>query len=140
VDVDIANIPIGVYFVAIVAESETAEIHALNYWPPSEGGPVTMPPERYIGSFRDPNGTSVGRLASWLEWRNARRYGVITRSKDGTWRITWFAASQIPIEGRHFILGGGRVRIDLSQGMSEVLPQEAIRELGFERVERRKPE
>jgi hypothetical protein len=138
VQIEIAQIPTGVYFVALVAEFDKGEHRALNSSPPSELGPVTMHPEGYIGSFVDPNHPRVGGPASFVEWQEGQRYGVVTRSKDGAWRITWFNASQVPIEGRRFIFGGGRVHMDFSQGRSEVLTREAVRELGFDRVEQRR--
>jgi hypothetical protein len=137
VHIDIINIPVGVYFVALVVESDTRERHALDSWPPSELGPVTMPAAAYIGSFVDPNSPRVGGSASFVEWREGQHYGVVTRSKDGAWRITWFHAKQVSIEGRHFLLGGGRVHIDVSEGRGEMLSGEEVEELGFDAVERR---
>jgi hypothetical protein len=136
VRVDITNIPTGVYFVALIVESETGQRRALNWWPPSELGPVIVPPEKFIGSFLNPNHPAVGGPTSFLEWRDGKRYGLATRSNDGQWCIMWFEAGLLQIEDRQWVFGGGRIRIDVSQGRCGSLSREEIRELGFEVVER----
>jgi len=71
-------------------------------------------------------------------WEFGARYGVLIQTEtrkvsikgepyvpaDENWSILWFNAGAVPIEGRSFFTGGGKVTFDLSRGQSEPLSKE----------------
>ena len=46
-------------------------------------------------------------------WKEGVRYAVMTWDKDDNWRVFWFDARDVHLEGRLWILGGGKVRLRL---------------------------
>jgi hypothetical protein len=96
--------------------------------------PFTMHPAQCVWSEQNPDNPKVDWDA-YVRWQPGERYGVVTRSTSGIWRVTWFEANAVPIRGRLLILGGGKVAFDLSLGQTVLLPREQIRWLGLEAAE-----
>ena len=65
-------------------------------------------------------------------WKFGSRYGVVTRGTDKVWRITWFEAVDLPIEGRGPLLGEGEVEIDLAKGRTAQMNADDMRRFGFQ--------
>jgi hypothetical protein len=90
-----------------------------------------------VGSGGDAKRTAI------VMWEFGNRYGVLIQKItykewikgepnvpfDENWRILWFNAADVPIEGRSFFTGGGKVAFDLSRGQSEPLSKEEAEKL-----------
>jgi hypothetical protein len=133
VRVHLTNIPVGTNFVSLVADSGEA-LRNMEWSPNSElSVPFTMHPARCIWSFQNPDRPKVDWHA-YVRWQPGERYGVVTRSRDGTWRISWFEADSAPIRGRRWLLGGGEASFDITAGRTVPLSAEQVRTLGLDKV------
>lgn len=51
-------------------------------------------------------------------WELAERYGFLLLDETGL-KVWWFAAEEVPVEGRDWVTGGGRVRFRLDPARAE---------------------
>ena len=131
--VHLTNIPAGTTFVSLVADSGGA-LHNMDWSPRSEiSVPFTMHPADCIWSVQNPDNLDVD-WHSYVRWQPGERYGVVTRSTDGTWNVAWFEADSVPIQGRLWLLGGGEASFDITAGRTAPLPAEQLRTLGLDEV------
>lgn len=131
--VDITNIPTGTNFASLVVDSGGI-LSNMDWSPSSElATPFTMHPAQCIWSYQNPENPRVWWNA-FVRWQPGERYGVVTRSTDGTWRVSWFGADSVPIEGRLWVLGGGKASFDLSAGQTVPLSAEQVKSLGLDKV------
>jgi hypothetical protein len=134
VRISITNIPRGVDHASLAADL-AGELRALD-WSPKMIVSTAMHPARCIWSSQNPESPKVDWDA-YVRWRPAERYGVVTRTTDGLWSITWFDASELPVRRRLPVLGGGEVAFDVAKGRNEPLTSEQVRTLGLQPVEER---
>jgi hypothetical protein len=66
-------------------------------------------------------------------WVYGDRYGVVTRTTDENWHVTWFDATDVPLKERRWLSGGGRADFDLAKGKTELLTPNGVKQLGLER-------
>jgi hypothetical protein len=129
VHVDFVNVPGDVYFCCAACETGGVP-RTMKWYIGSIGGAFTMDPANCIASSPYDR-----RFGGPVEWQFGERYGVVTRSKDGKWRITWFDADTVPIKDRSVLTGGGKVVFDLSEGHTEPLTDDEVSALGLKPVE-----
>ena len=133
VRVYIANIPGGTNFASLVADSG-GTLSNMEWSPNSElSMPFTMHPAQCNWSYQNPDNPKVDWHA-YVRWQPGERYGVVTRSTDGTWRVCWFETDSVPIRGRLWVLGGGEASFDVAARQTAPLPMEQVRALGLEKV------
>ena len=129
VQISVSNIPAGTRFLCLAFERD-GKVELMD-WSIYYVVPGRMAPEDCTWSYRSPDDDQpiVNR---YVMWEFAGRYGVVTRRTDEIWRITWFEANALPIQGRGFLLGQGEVDIDLAKGRTEQMNADDIRRFGFE--------
>jgi hypothetical protein len=128
VNVEIDRVPADVSFCCAVCE--TGGVRRTMKWYLWHLGPFTMDAASCSASYR----FGPGPIKADVEWQFGERYGVVTRSTDGQWRITWFDADTVPIKGRNVLTGGGKVIFDLSIGQTEQLTDDQVSALGLRDV------
>jgi hypothetical protein len=126
--VTIKNAPAETRFLCIVTETDEG-IRAMN-WSPSMVVPFEMEPRQCTISYVMHDGPTITNR--FVVWRFGSRYGVVTRQPEKVWRVHWFQAENVPLEGRSFLFGEGAATFDILKARTEQLPAEAVRELGFE--------
>jgi hypothetical protein len=130
------NIPRGTDFLSVAA-LRGGRLHSMAWSPKHIFDPMTMHPADCSWSHLiHPNNPQVD-WAAYVRWQWGDRYGIVTRDTEGNWRITWFDISTVSLEGHKPLLGGGEVRFDMSQGVTEPLTDRQRTELGFDNVEKR---
>lgn len=133
VRVHIANIPKGTTFASLVAESG-GTLSNMEWSPSNElSTPFTMHPAECIWSYQTPDDPKVNWHA-YVRWQPGERYGLVTRSTDGTWRVSWFGADSVPIRGRLRLFGGGEVSFDVAGGQTVPLTVEQVKALGLQKI------
>jgi hypothetical protein len=130
VEVSIVNVPAGTYFLCVVTDSDGA-IKTMD-WSVKLLVCYQLHPNssRSYGHWDDPN----VRLHQHVMWMWGDRYGVVSRKTDKTWWVTWFRSVDVPFKDRGWARGGGTVEFDLSEGKTEPLPSEQIRQLALQDV------
>ena len=66
---------------------------------------TTMHPARCSWSRQNPDNPKVNWDA-YVRWQPGERYGVVTRTKAGIWRVSWFEANAVPLPGAMVALRG----------------------------------
>lgn len=133
VRVNVTGIPDDVYFLCFVAQAH-GKLHAMKWYRSHIFGPFTMS-DLASGGDRPDASDFQDRVA----WRFGERYGVITRSRDREWRITWFEAGEVPLFGRSLLTGQGTATFDLTKGQTEPLAAGDVESLGLRAVLDRSP-
>ncbi len=125
VAVSVHGLPPNTRWLCLIAETATEPV-ALGWYRTKVYPFVVSPPGSTLGRFeKDP-------FVDWVQWRNGQRYGVLTRTLDREWKVWWFDVPDVPLRGRLWILGGGRVELQLTHGRRPETPRDAfIRRLGF---------
>lgn len=133
VRVHLTNIPVGTKYASLVADSG-GDLRNMEWSPTSEfATPFTMHPAQCIWSYHNPDNPKVDWNA-YVHWQTGQRYGVATRSTDGTWRVHWFESDAVPIRGRRWLLGGGEASFDITAGQVVGLSAEQVRALGLDKI------
>jgi hypothetical protein len=124
----IVNIPDDARFVCVLSDSR-GQIRPM-HWYIGEmlQKPVKKTPTPISFDFNANEHASAGFVA----WEAGDRFGVAVKSTDGTWRVFWFAAAQVPLEERSVIFGGGTANFELSKSVAEPLGDDAVNELGLQ--------
>jgi hypothetical protein len=68
-----------------------------------------------------------------VRWRSGERYGVVMQTKTGEWRVAWFPAADVPLQGRT-VFGGGKAEFDLSKAEIVPLDADTVKALGLQDV------
>jgi hypothetical protein len=126
--VTIKNVPAETRFLCIVTETDEG-IRAMN-WSPSMIAPFEMEPRDCGISYVMHHGPTIANR--FVMWRFGLRYGVVTRQPEKVWRIHWFQAEDVPLEGRRFLLGEGTAIFDILNAKSEQPAAEILRRLGID--------
>jgi hypothetical protein len=126
----ITNVPEDVRFVCLLSESKDQP--RLMSWYEGEmlQQPVKVVPRITSFDYAKNDHASAGFVA----WAPSERYGVLVKSADGTWRVYWFSATQVPLEKPLDSFSRGEVRIDLSTGAAEPFSEDAVNFLGFQQT------
>lgn len=110
VGVGVTNIPEDVRFWSVLSDSK-GQIRLMSDY---EGEVLQKPVKRVprvisfdFGKIGHAGGQSV-------TWEPGDRYGVLVKSVDGTWRVFWFSAAEVPLEKS----SGGFVSAELSFDLS----------------------
>lgn len=131
--VNISRLPPDAIYVSLVSEAN-GTLQNMKFYPRSELYiPFTMHPSGCTlcdARFRDPSKTIEWSVP--VEWRWGERYGLVTMDRGGTWRVTWFAANDVPFKGHWLILGNGEAYFDMSKGNTTILLEEQRKELRLE--------
>ena len=95
--------------------------------------PFTLHPARCVWSYQNPDNPKVNWDA-YVRWQPGERYGVVTRSTAGAWRVSWFEANAVPLRGRWWPFGGGEASFDVTAGQMVPLSAEQLTTLGLDKV------
>ncbi len=136
VKIAVTNLPPDTHFASIVAESEGV-LRNMDWSVPSPfviSFPNRMHPADCTWSLQDSRHPPRIDWDAYVSWEWGTRYGVVTMSRGGVWKVTWFASEEIPLRGRVLLLGGGRAGFDLAGRASEPLPAAEVRQLGLQNV------
>jgi hypothetical protein len=129
VHVVVNGVPAEALFVYLVADTERGP-EPLRWYQDSFGTPLAFEP---VGTVFAHHWTGhTDSFARDVEWRPARRLGVVTRDRDRAWRVRWFGRDGLDPRGRLWLLGGGEVRIDLPDASAAETPgPEFLRRAGL---------
>jgi hypothetical protein len=127
------NVPPGTTFLSIIAETDGLASN-MN-WSPQLILPFEMAPGRCTWSRRFPDNGHEDETHYFVMWIEGARYGLVTRNTDKQWSVTWFGAAAVPLEGRIFLLGGGRATFDMVRGKTEAFPLGKVEALGLDEVQ-----
>ena len=125
--VTIKNVPAETRFLCIVAETDEG-IRAMN-WSRSN---FEMEPRDCAISYVINDGHAIPN--QFVMWRFGSRYGVITRHPEKVWRVHWFQAEDMPLEGRSFLVGEGTAVFDMLKAKTEQPAAEVLRGLGIDDI------
>jgi hypothetical protein len=128
VDVGITHLPRHTSFVCVVAEVDGSR-HAMIWYVSGIFGFFTVSASSQ-GDL-DPLADSDQLVRRWVAWEVGDRYGVVRRSADGLWEITWFEARQVPLQRRSSFLGPVEVVFDIPQGRTERLAEQDVKRLSL---------
>ena len=81
--------------------------------------------------FWDPD--NDGFIVASVQWKEAKRYGVLSHRRDDQWRIWWLAPADLQRPSLlRFVFGGGRAVMHLpAEDSAEVPSKELLRQLGL---------
>jgi hypothetical protein len=129
IQIGVKNIPIGTRFLCLAVEKD-GKIELMD-WSPYYVFPGRMAAADCAMSYRTPDDNAP--IVNWyVMWEFGSRYGIVTRRTDKVWRVTWFEANEVPIQGRGFLLGEGEVAIDITKGRTEEMNTDDVRRFGFQ--------
>lgn len=97
------------------------------------GQPILQYPPHYSMDRVIADSAADGYRFSVL-WRSGERYGVVMQNTKGEWRAAWFTAAEVPVQGRNWLGGEGRVEFDLSKAEIVPLDADTVRALGLQFV------
>jgi hypothetical protein len=138
VKVSAINIPSGSYYVSFVAMRDGKVVNMLWSGTDELGMAFTRHPLGDVWSYQlFPDRPRVD-WNSWVQWEFGEKYGVLTRMTDESWHIFWFDPTQVPIQGRRFLFGGGLTEFDCSKGKSEPVTMATVLDLGLAEVKQPK--
>ena len=133
VKVTTSQFPPDTMFISFVSESNGI-LQNMDWYPRSELMlPFTMRPSESVWSSLEFNETP--KMIDWdayVKWRWGEKYGLVTRDRDGNWRITWFLPKDVPIKRHWFIIGNGEAHFDLNKGTTTHFSQEKLMELSLD--------
>ncbi len=103
-------------------------------WYDSKVTPFTTDPF-HGGSFQRGTGKidDHGFVTDSVQWREAKRYGILIQRQDDSWRLFWLEPGEIsrPSIGR-FLMGGGYAKMDLPDEIRAQVPStQLLKRLGF---------
>jgi hypothetical protein len=127
--VHIKRIPEDTTFIAVAFTTPTRQ--ELIPW---YAGAVLSPPFK-IDPVKDGGFWPYQRdYSRTVWWRSGEKYGVVMQTKTGEWRVAWFPAADVPIQGRNWLGGEGRVEFDLSKAEIVPLDADTVKALGLQDV------
>lgn len=133
VDVDVEPFPRGHDDFCLIAE-DARGVEALP-WYRSKVLPFEEPPflgGTFYGGSYDHDGD--GFIQASVQWREAKRYGVLVRLRDDRWRLWWLGPDDVQRPSLlRFIVGGGRAVVHLpAEDRAETPTPEFLKRLGLE--------
>jgi hypothetical protein len=133
VKVTVRGLTAETYFVSLVSES-VGVVQNMPWYPRHVLGPFTMHPAGCSWSYHNGPVPLGNDWNACVQWRRGERYGVVTRAKDLSWCVTWFAPESATIIGALPLLGGGQANFDLALGKTEPLPERLVQSLELTEV------
>ena len=127
VTTDIRGIPPNTDFVCLVAETDDGP-QAME-WSLAKVFPFSMHPDDCTVSS-----LLVGESNHHanVRWIFSERIGVLCRTNDREWIVSWFAPPKGQPRDRSFLFGGGSVTIDLSNAdTTQAMTADQLRALGM---------
>jgi hypothetical protein len=108
VAVSIQNVSADVRFICLIAETNQGP-EAMNWYVGVITPSAAMHPRRCSRSIRVANEGST--FNANVQWKEATRFGVLTRNDHDEWRVYWFTPEEVNLTGRRWLIGGGNSRI-----------------------------
>lgn len=129
VTVYIQNIPPDTHFVSLAASTDKGPVTMM--W--ASPYPIRLAPSAWHPAKWGPHDIANPELEWQTYWRTGQKYGVVMQTQKGEWRVAWFPAADVPLQGRT-VLGGGKAEFDLSK--AEIVPLDAntVKALGLQDV------
>ena len=128
VTTNIQGLPVNADFVCMVADTDDG-LKAME-WSLAKVLPFSMHPDRSTVSSLVHGKTSHHANVRWIF---SKRVGVLHRTADRAWTVSWFDPPASQPEGRSFLFGGGSVTMDLSNtNNQQQMSTEQLRSLGME--------
>lgn len=143
VAVSITNIPPGTRFLSLAALTDKGPVSMLWSEPGalgiSSGGAIhpatTSLPEGYHPGPAGEYDYGALKEGLWFPyWKRGEKYGVVMQTMKGEWRVAWFPASEVPIQGLNWLGSEGRVEFDLSKVEIVLLGLDTVKALGLQDV------
>jgi hypothetical protein len=99
------------------------------HWYHSKVFPFTMDPSQGGGYY---DFDHDGVIPASVQWREAKRYGVLIRIREDQWQLWWLGPNDVkrPSFMRH-IFEGGRAEMRLPAGRAETPSGQLLEQLGF---------
>lgn len=130
VGVSITHLPDEVYFTCVASEVH-GKLHVMKWYEMGIPGDYTEDPVN-VGYY--PGGVGHDVTSTVAAWVFGDRYAILSRTKGGSWYVTWFEADAVPLEGRSLLTGGGTATFDIPKGRTEALPDADVKALGLQKV------
>lgn len=131
VTVTVTGAPVDVTFACPVAETR-GQVQVMKLYRSHIFGPFVMSTPNSLGHPRDDDESRVaGDFSDLVAWLPGERYGVVTGTKTGRWRVTWFDARAVHLTDHSTLTGGGFVVLDLRNGQTENLTEKEAMNLGL---------
>ena len=112
VQIQIRGLPPDISFVCLVATTDIGPV-ALNWTHTNMlGGRATQHPDHCTMSFIDQN--LSGDFIAPLQWIHAQRIGILIKTTDRQWRVSWFSKDKAELKGHSLLFGRGSVAFDFS--------------------------
>jgi hypothetical protein len=129
IKVTISQLPRDTVYISFVSESNGI-MQNMDWYPRSETRvPFTMRPSESVWSSLELKKAPEIDWDAYVQWRCGERYGVVTRTRSGSWRVTWLKSKDVPIKAHRFIIGNGEAYFDLNKGKTIILQEEQLRDL-----------
>jgi hypothetical protein len=136
VDVTVGPLPEGYENLCLIAE-DSKGTGALHWY---HAKVVTFTEDPFLngtleGGFWDHD--NDGFIVASVQWRAAKKYGVLIHRRDGDWRLWWLAPADLQRPSlTRFVFGGGKATMHLPAEDQAQIPSEQILEgLGLIRGE-----
>ncbi len=132
VQVVLRNVPPDTESVHMAAMAEPGAVEM--EWRPPASFDVR---DHYMPNFQIPRVIEQSATEGFrfrVLWVDAPRYGVVLLNQQGEWRVTWFPAAEVPIQGRNWFGGEGRAEFDLSKAEIVPLDADTVKALGLQDV------
>lgn len=127
VSTTVTGIPQGTTFLCLVADGPEPM-----RWSMFKVFPFSMHPDSSTASFLRADAPPVH--SARVLWIQAKRVGVLRRTKERQWFVHWFDGPKAVLAGRSFVWGGGTWEADLREA-DEVRPvtEGELRAMGIQR-------
>ena len=125
---DIRGIPPNTDFVCLIAETDDGQ-QAME-WSLAKVLPFSMHPDGCtVSSLLD--GETSHRAK--VRWVFSQRIGVLCRTSDRQWNVSWFDSPKSQPKNRSFLFGGGSITIDVSNAdNTQSITADQLRTLGMD--------
>jgi hypothetical protein len=128
VQIAITGTPTDTDFLCLVADKPSGAEAML--WSLKKVLPFTMHPDKCTVSFVYNEDRVIRRPVRWV---SSDRVGVLRRTKDRKWFISWYDPPKSNLKGRWFLFGRGSWEVDLRDA-DEVQPvnEDTLRAMGMD--------
>jgi hypothetical protein len=131
VDVTVGPLPADYQGFCVLAE-DSEGIGALPWY---RAMVTTWTDDPFLSGTLDPGFWDVdndGFIPVSVQWRDARRYGVLLQKKDGRWRHWWLEPGEVSRPSPlRWVFGGGKAEMRLPPEARAIVPsEELLRRLG----------
>lgn|GEM_PF-6050422 len=131
VKIDIHGLHQNKSFICFVAETESGPTVMQWYLAPMFGKGTMHPDSCSISFFLDRK--SPRSFRGNVQWIHLQRIGVLIKTADGEWNVTWFSSDNAELNGHSLLFGGGGVAIDFANAdETEPVSVEQLTKLGMD--------